>query len=432
MTDARPSDPADLIAFARAHSPFYRDLYAHLPADVADLRSLPLIDHTAFWEAHTVADSKLLTGPHTDGIVFKTGGTTGMPRISFYTRPEWRAMAGRFSAGLTAAGVEPGDRVANLFYAGELYSSFVFTLNLFQEAPVATVQLPIGGAATPEQVVATMRDFSATVIAALPTSLSRLAREVVDTVGSMPLIRLALFSGEAFHDDQLPLIKQAFPHITVRSIGYASVDAGVLAAPVAGEFDNRVHQVLTPEKVVELLDPVTGEPIEEPGRAGRVVATDLVRRLTPMIRYPVGDLAEWVDFPSRTLRLLGRAEEGARVGPVSIFLEDLRALVTDTDAEGRIGGLQVVVRHFDGRDQMTLRLADSTPQATGRDTLEAAIIEQLDVRRPLFTDQVARGAIHPVAVEWVGPTGLTVNPRSGKAIRLLDERLDERLNKRLG
>lgn len=54
------------------------------------------------------------------------------------------------------------------------------------------------------------------------------------------------------------------------------------------------------------------------------------------------------------------------------------------------------------------------------------------MRRPLFTDQVARGAIHPLAVEWVGPTGLTVNPRSGKAIRLLDERLDERLNKRLG
>ncbi|WP_042377574.1 phenylacetate--CoA ligase family protein [Streptacidiphilus melanogenes] len=414
---------ADLIAFVRQHSPFYRDLYAGLPAATADLTALPLVDHTAFWQAHGTTDSQVLTGPHDDGIVFKTGGTTGAPRVSRYTREEWRAMCHRFGEGLPAAGLLPGDRVANLFYAGELYSSFVFTLNLLQEAPIPTVQLPIGGAAPLDTTISTLRDFSATVLAAPPTSLCRLAREVVAGPGTLPDVRLVLFSGEAFYGDQLALLARAFPAAQVRSIGYASVDAGVLAGPVSGESDARIHQVFTTDKIVELLDPVTGEPIVEPGRPGRVVATDLARRLMPVIRYPVGDLAEWTDFPRRRFRLLGRSEEGARVGPVTIYLEDLRAVVAAADPHHRVADLQIVLRHRDELDELVLRLADTTPGEGDRQALAHDIAHRLTTTRPMFDDHVRRGLIHPLAVEWVTAADLTVNPRTGKLVRLLDERM---------
>jgi phenylacetate-CoA ligase len=136
-----------------------------------------------------------------------------------------------------------------------------------------------------------------------------------------------MLAGEAFHDDQRPLIAKAFPDAAVRSLGYASVDAGVLAAPVEGGADVRVHRVHGPHKVLEILDEDTAEPVREPGRPGLLVATDLVRRLMPVIRYPVGDVAEWVDHEDRRFRLLGRSEKGARVGPVTVYLEDLRAVV---------------------------------------------------------------------------------------------------------
>lgn len=423
---------AELIAFVREHSPFYRELYTDLPSATADLTALPLVDHTAFWAAHGAARSRVLTGPHQDGIVFKTGGTTGAPRISQYTREEWRAMCRRFGDGLPAAGLLPGDRVANLFYAGELYSSFVFTLNLLQEAEVPTVQLPIGGAAAPDYTVAALRDLSATVLAAPPTSLCRLAREVLATEGPLPGIRLVLFSGEAFYGDQLALLSRAFPQAEVRSIGYASVDAGILAGPVAGEQDSRVHQVFTEDKVVELLDPETGKPIEEEGRPGLVVATDLVRRLMPIVRYPVGDLAEWVDFPCRRFRLLGRSAEGARVGPVTVYLEDLRGIVAEADARQWIADVQVVLRHRDERDELVLRLAEAmtaTGSAGGsvenaRTGLAERIAGRLETSRPMFADHVRRGLIHPLAIEWVGADQLAVNPRTGKLVRLLDERMD--------
>jgi phenylacetate-CoA ligase len=335
-------------------------------------------------------------------------------------------MCHRFGEGLPAAGLLPGDRVANLFYAGELYSSFVFTLNLLQEAPIPTVQLPIGGAAPLDSTVATLRDFSATVLAAPPTSLCRLAREVVAAHGPLPDVRLVLFSGEAFYGDQLDLLAQAFPAARVRSIGYASVDAGILAGPVTDEPDARVHQVFTADKIVELLDPVTGSPIEEPGRPGRVVATDLARRLMPIIRYPVGDLAEWVDFPQRRFRLLGRSEEGARVGPVTVYLEDLRGLVSAADTHHHVADLQIVLRHHAERDELVLRLAFSdanAPDDAERAALARALTLRLADTRPMFDSHVRSGLIHPLAVEWVPATDLKVNPRTGKLVRLLDERM---------
>ncbi|WP_394938155.1 phenylacetate--CoA ligase family protein [Psychromicrobium sp. YIM B11713] len=411
-------DLSELISFARANSPFYREFYAGLPQD-AGLEELPIVDHTAFWAANTLDDNQLITAEHRDGLIFKTGGSTGAPRVSFYTNEEWLTMSRTFGAGLAQAGLRPGDRVANLFYAGELYSSFVFTLNTLQESTVPAVQLPIAGGASPEYITQAVLDFGVTVLSAPPTSLCTLARHVIDTIGTLPTVRLALFSGEACYPDQQALLRRAFPGIEVRSIGYASVDAGILAGPVLDDEDPRVHQVFTPDKLVEILDPETGEPIEDVGRPGRVVATDLVRRLMPVIRYPVGDLAEWVDFPSRRLRLLGRADEGARVGPVTVYLDDLRGMVSATDTDGVVSGMQVVLRHHDERDRLILRLVG---QAADPDGFATALAARLDSTRPMFADHVARSLIHPLTVEWIEADALLVNPRTGKLIRLLDER----------
>ncbi|MFB9908383.1 phenylacetate--CoA ligase family protein [Allokutzneria oryzae] len=406
-----------LVELVRENSPFYRELYQDLP-DAPALEELPVVDHGAYWAANTLHDNRLHTAKHVGGIVFKSGGTTSAPKVSVYTRAEWREMSETFSKGLAAAGLREGDRVANLFYAGELYSSFIFTLNALQDSPVDTVQLPIAGSSTQEFITNTLLEFGGTVLAAPPTSLCQLAQYVHDTVGSLPLIRLVLFSGEAFYGDQRELLASAFPNASVRSIGYASVDGGILGSPVDGEEDARVHQVY-PGRIMEILDEDTGAPITEPGRVGRIVVTDLVRTLQPVLRYPVGDRAEWVDVDARTFRLLGRSDEGARVGPVTLYLDDLLSIVkTAVGGQGITGG-QVVLRRRAAKDQLVLRLAGDV---VGTDKLTEAIAARLDETRPMFADHVARGLIQPLAVEWVGTTELTTNPRTGKLVRLIDER----------
>ncbi|MEV8533809.1 AMP-binding protein [Streptomyces sp. NPDC051211] len=423
---------SDLIRFARLNSPFYRDLYASLPPGADRLGDLPVVDQQEFWAANTLDDNRVLTGPLSEATVYKTGGTTGAPKFSVYTRDEWRTFVTAFGQGMVETGLRPGHRVADLFYAGELYASFLFVLDSLAHAPVDNVRLPIGGAAPLESTVPVLRDFGVQVVTGTPTTLCRLAEHVIAAGQRLDAVELVLFGGEALFADQQRLLAAAFPNARARSVGYASVDAGLLGCPVPGP-DPRMHRAFTPHSVVEILDDTTGEPITEPGRPGRVVVTSLFRRLMPVIRYPAGDRAEWADTRTGHFRILGRAEEGVRVGPVSLYSQDAQDAVATADTAGRVVGMQLAVRRWDGRDGLVLRLAtapgDEAPgdddrggDPAGLESLAKAVVTELETVRPLYPDSVRAGYVHPLTVEWVRHRDLAVNPRSGKLVRVVDER----------
>ncbi|GAA2453925.1 phenylacetate--CoA ligase family protein [Streptomyces mauvecolor] len=413
---------SDLIRFARDHSPFYADLYADLPPQVDRITDLPVVDQSEFWAANTLHGNRVLTAPLGEAVVFKTGGTTGAPKFSCYTREEWQEFVTAFGAGLVDAGLRPGHRVADLFYAGELYASFLFILDSLTHAPVANVRLPIGGGAPLESTVPTLEDFAAQVVAGTPTTLCRLAEHLMSQGRQLTAVELLFFGGEALFDDQRRLLAAAFPNAEPRSLGYASVDGGLLGRPVPGP-DPRTHRTFAPHTVVEILDETTGEPIRETGRAGRVVVTQLFRRLMPVIRYPAGDRAEWTDVEGGVFRILGRAEEGVRVGPVSLYSQDAQTAVAAADTEGRVMGMQLVVRRWEGRDGLVLRLATAPgDDPAGLDVLAKAVVTELNDARPLYPDSVDAGFVHPLRVEWARHRDLVVNPRSGKLVRVIDER----------
>ncbi|MEV6024709.1 phenylacetate--CoA ligase family protein [Streptomyces sp. NPDC052036] len=410
----------ELIRFARRNSPFYRELYADLPDQVAHLTDLPVVPQEEFWRANSPRDNRLLTAPLDEAVVFRSGGTTGSPKFSYYTRTEWREFTTAFGAGLVAAGLRPGNRVADLFYAGDLYASFSFVLDSLHRSPVANVRLPIGGATPWESTAATLHEFRVQVVAATPTTLCSLAERLASAGRTLPDVELLLFGGECLFGDQLPLLKTAFPHAQARSLGYASVDAGLLGEAVPGD-DPRVHRVFAPYTVVEILDDETGLPIEKEGLPGRLVVTDLRRRLMPILRYPAGDRAAWVARDAGVFRILGRAEEGVRVGPVSLYSQDVHDVVTAADAAGEVTGLQLVTRRQNGRDGLVLRLATGEPG--GRHTaLGETVVQAVLEQRPAYASAIAAGHVDPLTVEWVRHRELAVNLRSGKLIRVVDER----------
>ncbi|AEW98562.1 phenylacetate--CoA ligase family protein [Streptantibioticus cattleyicolor] len=411
---------AELIRFVRRNSPFYQELYAHLPERVESLEDLPVVPQTEFWRANSPRDNRLLTAPLDEAVVFRSGGTTGSPKFSVYTRTEWEEFTTAFGAGLVTAGLRPGHRVADLFYAGDLYASFMFILDSLHRSPVANVRLPVGGATSWESTAATLEEFRAQVIAGTPTTLCALADRLVAAGRPLPDVELLFFGGECVFGDQLPLLKQAFPAAEVRSIGYASVDAGLLGEAVPGE-DPRVHRVFAPHTVVEILADDADTPVTAEGVPGRLVVTDLRRRLMPVLRYPAGDRAEWVDRAAGLFRILGRAEEGVRLGPVTLYTQDVHDIVAATDDAGRITGVQLVVRRQDGRDELLLRLA-ADELAGEDDKVAEAITTALLTGRPAYDSAVSAGHVNAPVVEWVRHRDLAVNARSGKLIRVVDER----------
>lgn len=171
---------------------------------------------------------------------------------------------------------------------------------------------------------------------------------------------------------------------------------------------------------MEIVDDVAGEPITGVGVPGRLVVTNLFRTLMPIIRYPTGDRAEWVDPGTQRFRLMGRSLEGARVGTVAMPTEDIRAVLIEADPGHHITGMQMVQRRWDGKDGLILNLACVDEPPAG---LTGKLIDAVYAARPLYPSEVEAGAIHHLSIEWVSRAKLVTNSRTGKLVQMVDERL---------
>jgi phenylacetate-CoA ligase len=418
----------ELLTQARERSPFYGELYSGLPRFKRGVRlpDVPVTEQAPFWEA--MQQGKLLTGDARDGVVFKSGGTTGNPKYSVFTQEEWEAFTAAFGRGMARGGLKRGDRVANVFYTGDLYASFLFIMKSIELSGEAAVQFPIAGFTPPHHVLKTLEEFAVDVLAGVPTTILAIAEEYARSRAKFPRTRLrkVLFGGESMHRDQRERLAEIFPGVRVQSIGYASVDGGLLGY-VDGSCGPDEHRVFGRETVLEIVDEETGLPIAEPGKAGKVLLTNLTRLLMPVIRYPAGDRAMWVEDPGarrdRRFVLLGRSEEGARVGPVSVYFEDLRLFLERKFPELGLSGFQLLITRESGKDRLTLRLLlRSGLQPTERQGLEGELAAAYGVERPLFAESVDKGLIHPLSFEWLEAGQLAVNPRTGKLRRVTDQR----------
>lgn len=415
-----PAKPLrDLVAFARRNSPFYADLYRDVPADFIGLTDLPVIDQPAFWNANRWPDNRLLTGPLTDAGVYTSGGTTGAPKVSPWTRTEHFDSTSAFGAGMVRAGLRPGHRVANLMFVGHLYGGFLYVEAALHNAPVENVRLPVAGHTPDGDIAELISSFGVEVLAGTPMKLGAVAEAVLALGTRAESVERLLFAGDLLFDDLRPRLTKAFPNAAIASMGYATVDAGLVGAPVPGD-DVRVHEAVADRTIVELLDEETDEPITTPGVRGRVVVTNLFRTLLPIIRYPVGDLAEWVDEECRAFRLVGRTSEGARVANVAMSYVDVHDALLAADPGGAIVGMQMVERRWDGKDGLILRLATVEPEPSP--SLTQRLVDAVYAARATYPEVVELGHVHPLAIEWVRPADLVVRPRTGKLVQVIDER----------
>lgn len=423
LPDQQQAALSDLLRFVRKHSPFYRDFYAQVPAECAQLSAYPVLDSQRFWAANNVHDNQVFTAAVTEGITFKSGGTTGQPKYSVFTHAEWRAFTDAFGGGMRRAGLQAGDRIGNLFYAGKLYASFLFIARSIEAAGVG-ICYPIAGDDL-QEILATWRQFNLNVLAGVPTTIMKLLELLTEEDRRKLQLDTILYGGEPMFDDQIATVQALFPNCQVRSIGVAGVDYGELGwASADGQLG--VHHCFDDSTILELLDD-DGKNIDQPIQAGRLVLTNLQRKLMPIVRYPVGDRGEWIDppgTPQRRFRLLGRTEEGARVGPMTLYVDDVRQALRSICAQTpalRIQDFQLLITHHDQHDACTLRIAVPAP-----DAIAPAIAEQIThsiyAARPMYRDLLAQALVHPLRVQWVRMEELHTNARTGKLIRVVDQR----------
>lgn len=413
-----------IIANAKMLSPYYRNLYRNIDGSSQfQLEKLPLIEQKSFWNANKIKDNQLLTGDLSDGIVFKSGGTTGDPKFSAYTKMEWETMTGTFGSHFNENGLENGDRVANLFYVGQLYASFVFLSDTVERCPVDMTIFPISGSAPADFILNTIRDFNINVILCVPTTIMALAEYVkAKNIQGIQLEKI-YFGGETMYEDQRTHLKEVFPGVEIRSVGYASVDAGLLGY-ADKTCDYNEHRQFDFHHIIEIIDEQTGQPIKNPGVKGKIYSTNLSRLLMPIIRYPVGDNGMWIEeegSPNRKFKILGRSEEGARIGPITFYMEDLIHILKTFKSDFSYSNTQMLIHHYDHKDGLTIRIVhEGEPE--NLNAISEKLIAAIYKERHMFEEEIANGKVHPIKIEWCHSDELEINSRTGKLLQIIDKR----------
>lgn len=357
----------------------------------------------------------VLTGPVADGHVFKTGGSTGDGKLSVYTRAEWSDFLRAFGAAL-ATRLQAGDRVANLFFSGDLYASFLFIHGALAHAPVPVCEYPFTGAIDAPALAQAIAVHQINVLACVPAQLMRLASHLARVGQVLPEVSSVLYGGESLFADQIAILQESFPNARFASIGCASVDAGLVGAcsPDCGLGE---HRVFDAETIVEIVDEDSGQPIDATGRNGMLVVSNLQRRLMPLIRYPTGDLAAWCEPAGGARRkfvLRGRASQGHRVrlGMLSLFPGAIDDIVQQ-QCPG--SAWQMVLSRADGMDQFGIRLALNDRAAPQR--VQHALLAHF----PQIGAWIEQAQLR-LQIEYCPLDKLSLHPRSGKLMRVVDQR----------
>lgn len=355
----------DLIAHARAHSPYFAEAYRHLPDGVSDLAALPITTKRGLmarfddWPTDRAvtrqAVSDFLADPANIGAdflgryaVWTTSGTTGEPAVLVHDR---RSLA--VYIGVGAVRVLPdrqtlwklmrrGTRMAGVYVTGGHFLAYSMTMRRLRERPWTRRTLRVISALDPlDRIVAQLGAFQPTILGGYPSVLRQLAGEqMAGRLHIDPVIVTA--GGEALSDEARAFISKAFGAPVASP--YACSEAGMIAAECA----ERWQHVNADWTILEAVN-ADHRPTPPGEQSHSTLLTYLGNRLQPILRYELGDrVIERPDpcpcgDPMPAFRVEGRTNDVLRFRAVDGSVREVLPLaISSCFDEARVGRFQLV------------------------------------------------------------------------------------------
>lgn len=247
---------------------------------------------------------------------------------------------------LERAGFDASDIVINAFLYHMVPAGLLFD-DALQRAGATVVPL---GPGNTEIHIKVMMDLGVTGYVGTPSFLSI----ILDKAAEMGVPRNALKLKKAFFSAEPypPSLRAKFEGEYGLKTGqaYATADLGVIAYQVHGE-----EGFVFPEnQVVELVDPGTGERVEE-GTPGEIVVTKFDSTY-PLLRFGTGDMGVMIPGTGRLFGLVGRSGEAIKVRGMFLHPNQLNFVAGNVPG---VEKLQAIITRDDVRDRVTLNVLAS-------------------------------------------------------------------------
>ena len=348
-----------LLEWAYANSPYYRasfDAAGLRPAHVDSLDTfsarVPFITKEGIIEAQQASPpwGGFLSVPTADlARIYIAPGPIHMP----FTPEDFDGMAETAAVGMWAAGVRPSD-------IGDVTPNYHWVMAgtwldySYRKVGVAVVP---GGIGNTKMHVEAMQMLKITTTFAFSTffvQLAETAKEMGLDLRKDLALRVAMIGGELKPKEAIAELERMYGMKVRENYGTADL------AMVGFECDAQAGMHLGPYHIVEILDPVTQQPVPG-GNGGEIVVTALFRRAMPIIRYRTGDVVGYLSHEAcscgrQTPRLgpiVGRVGDIPRVKGMFIVPKQIENALFPFQGLGRF---QMVIDRPRLGDELTVRI----------------------------------------------------------------------------
>ncbi len=396
--------------------PFYKnklDEAGVKPSDIQtleDLRKLPFTTKEDFRDNYPFG---MFARPMKEIVrIHASSGTTGKPKVVGYTRNDMNTWSDLIARLVYMVGGSDED-IAQVAFGYGLFTGG-FGLHQGLEKVGATV-VPMSSGNTEKQIML-MRDFGTTLLIATPTY----ALHIADVLEEMNVpkeeikLKIGMFGGEGHTEEMRKILESRLGIISTENYGLSEV----MGPGVAGEciYQNGQH-IAEDCFIIEIIDPETGEPVEE-GKPGEVVITTIKKEGIPVLRYRTHDISYLISEPcecGRTSRKLakmqGRTDDMLIIKGVNVFPSQVESVLLGINHIGPYYQLIVSKKGYTDQLEVQVELTDDSllDSFSKLEALEKEIQHKLHVVLGL----VAK-------VKLVEPK--TIERTTGKAKHVIDNR----------
>lgn len=397
--------------------PFYKKKFEELGIKPSDINTLKDISKLPFTKKQDLRDNYPfgLFSVDMDQIVriHSSSGTTGKPTVVGYTEHDmdiWAEVMGRV---FTMGGLTCKDLLHNATGYG-LFTGGLGFHSAAERMKIAVI--PSSTGFTSRQLLL-LRDFGATAITGTPSFALHLAEkakaEGYDIKKDFKL-KVGFFGAEPASEG----LKNEIANIW--GIDYIEVyGLSEIIGPGVASSCKHSHLLHVNEDhfYPEIIDPKTGEVLED-GERGELVVTTLTKQGLPIIRYRTGDITSITRVPCRCGRTLcriesivGRSDDMLVINGVNVFPSQIEHVLSKID--DITINYQIIAQKKGYLDKLEIDIELS-------ENFMSDDVNEFNQLKKKIEHELLNALYINVDVKLVAPR--SIQRSEGKAIRVIDKR----------